>query len=255
MKNMFLKYYNEKFFVGFLCILMFLQSIIIISIYNQNSRYLFPYAHTPIVIKNKILPKEIPHRENLNNLFRMKKYFTIIIYSIKHNLLLRYIYIYISKNRMMKNFNSLTAKVSLNNLFNAHHIFGLYAFRINIYDDDLIKSPQVFKLNLYGDNLTTGIFAGRYMQSIMYNISHIVNKNNQGIELSIGELNYLKKLLKFYHKKFVNQSIKSIEIQVSPISYDNNKKKPAPKLIFFNEKKSERFVQFLTVKIDFESQI
>jgi len=34
-----------------------------------------------------------------------------------------------------------------------------------------------------------------------------------------------------------------------------NNKKPAPKLIFFNEKKSERFVQFLTVKIDFESQI
>ena len=34
-----------------------------------------------------------------------------------------------------------------------------------------------------------------------------------------------------------------------------NNKKPAPKLIFFNEKKSERFVQFLTVKIDIESQI
>ena len=35
-----------------------------------------------------------------------------------------------------------------------------------------------------------------------------------------------------------------------------NNKKPAPKLIFFNEKKnSESFVQFLTVKIDFESQI
>ena len=34
-----------------------------------------------------------------------------------------------------------------------------------------------------------------------------------------------------------------------------NNIKPAPKLIFINEKKSERFVQFLTVKIDFESQI
>ena len=32
-------------------------------------------------------------------------------------------------------------------------------------------------------------------------------------------------------------------------------KKPTSKLIFFNEKKSERFVIFLTVKIDFESQI
>ena len=34
-----------------------------------------------------------------------------------------------------------------------------------------------------------------------------------------------------------------------------NNKEPALNLIFFNEKKSESFVQFLTVKIDFESQI
>ena len=44
-------------------------------------------------------------------------------------------------------------------------------------------------------------------------------------------------------------------VQKSKFLKNVNNKKPAPKLIFFNAKKSERFVQFLTVKIDFESQI
>ena len=38
------------------------------------------------------------------------------------------------------------------------------------------------------------------------------------------------------------------------LSKNVNNKKCAPKLIFFNEKKIERFGQFLMQKIDFESQ-
>ena len=37
------------------------------------------------------------------------------------------------------------------------------------------------------------------------------------------------------------------------LSQNVNNKKCAPKFVFFNEKKSERFNQFLTQKKDFES--
>ena len=119
-------------------------------------------------------------------------------------------------------FNRGTFRIVNFQLFNSHHIFGLYLYRIILFDEKGVEYEpfKVFNSDLSPGPFSKNIFSTRYPQALMYPIGDMVrtlcNKSEEKIsevhkDLLINLFNYCKKLSNTKTK------IKYAELKIIPM--------------------------------------
>ena len=84
--------------------------------------------------------------------------------------------------------NALTFRILNYRLFNAHHIFGLYQYRIihQLSDGTMIEPVKVFNEDL-SSNQSATLFSTRYLQALLYSVSDAVRECRKNKSYQVSE--------------------------------------------------------------------
>lgn len=91
--------------------------------------------------------------------------------------------------------NNFTFRILNYRLFNAHHIFGLYQYRVihQLPDGTMIEPLKVFNEDL-SSNQSATLFSTRYLQALLYSVSDAVREHRKNLSYEVPL--YLNKLFK-----------------------------------------------------------
>ena len=116
--------------------------------------------------------------------------------------------------------NSYTFRILNYRLFNSHHIFGLYQFRIlhEHSDGSLFEPVKVFNEDLTPNKSST-LLSTRYLQALLYPISDAVRKSRRDPNFKMPQelTDVFKALCNYSFNKISNKNIIKHYIYVVPM--------------------------------------
>ena len=155
--------------------------------------------------------------------------------------------------------NSHTFRILNYRLFNSHHIFGLYQYRIlhELSDGSIIEPVKVFNEDLTA-NQSSSFLSTRYLQALLYPVSDAVRASRRDPNYKIPQqlTDVFKALCDYSFNKISNKNVTKHIIYVVPMDIPTRyigSKKPWLKhdwLKFYEEETNSSTINFYNVSFN-----